>query len=542
MQKSDAPICPKCRTRRMHRNGHTGSGKVRWQCRDTDGRACYTTTNPEAEARRQDGRTAKAGGEARRVRGGFEVMEEQRFARKLKEKTKVFVITAAQNATPVDRDAWPALLQLVEHRNAELLAIPIRYKNPTSQWTASQANAEKWAKEVTPYLWNVRKALNSKITVLADVKTQPTASDPIAGYDAMTGASSAILGHTKLQLRSIATPSSRMAKIMTTSGAITVQNYTDSKTGKLGSFHHTIGAVIVEVVNRKRFHLRHVTFDRQSKSFIDLDTKYTANKVEKAPRPLALIMGDTHVDFISKSVERATFGKGGMIDTLKPRHVVYHDLLDAYSCNPHHKGNPFVAYAKSISGRGDVQAEVRRACEFVRQRTTGDIVSVIVPANHDDMLTRWIVSDDWKTSGKNMLFYLKTAARMLETTSMTERGTEFTPALPLVFPDFVDMTNIRVLKIDEPFSIANIELGMHGDRGPDGARGSIRNLRRIGIRSVFGHRHSAGIDEGATQVGTSTELSAEYTRGPSSWTNTHCWIHANGKRQLNFIIDGTWRA
>ena len=50
---------------------------------------------------------------------------------------------------------------------------------------------------------------------------------------------------------------------------------------------------------------------------------------------------------------------------------------------------------------------------------------------------------------------------------------------------------------------------MHGDKGPNGARGSIRNLRRIGIRSVIGHTHSPGIDEGCYQVGTSTRLRLE---------------------------------
>jgi hypothetical protein len=33
----------------------------------------------------------------------------------------------------------------------------------------------------------------------------------------------------------------------------------------------------------------------------------------------------------------------------------------------------------------------------------------------------------------------------------------------------------------------------------------------------------------------------EYTAGPSSWLNTHCLLHADGKRQLIHIIDGKWR-
>ena len=73
---------------------------------------------------------------------------------------------------------------------------------------------------------------------------------------------------------------------------------------------------------------------------------------------------------------------------------------------------------------------------------------------------------------------------------------------------------------------------MHGDRGPNGARGSAKNLRRIGIKSVIGHSHSPQISEGCYQVGTSSRLKLEYNEGPSGWLNTHCVIHADGKRQF----------
>src|SRR5690554_6519383 len=80
--------------------------------------------------------------------------------RDLRPDCKVFVFTAAQDGTPVHRDMWPVVQQLVKHRNAELLVGAIRYKNPTSVFSGSQQNAEWWAPEVTPYLWNQRHAIN----------------------------------------------------------------------------------------------------------------------------------------------------------------------------------------------------------------------------------------------------------------------------------------------------------------------------------------------------------------------------------------------
>ena len=77
---------------------------------------------------------------------------------------------------------------------------------------------------------------------------------------------------------------------------------------------------------------------------------------------------------------------------------------------------------------------------------------------------------------------------------------------------------------------------------PNGARGSIKNLRRVGVRVMIGHAHSPGANEGAMQVGTSSRLQLEYNHGGvSGWLHTHGLVHANGKRQLVTIINGKYR-
>jgi hypothetical protein len=490
---------------------------------------CYSTTSPNAGVvRSQNGDTAPAS-------------RPKVFKRKLKD-AKTYIITSAQNATPIHEVFWGCLRTMAKHRDAELLVIPIRYKNPTSRWTESQANAESWAEEVRPFLWNQRKVLNQNLVLLGDVKTQPTASSPLSGFDAISGASSAILGHTKLELTSISTPSNRMAKIMTTTGACTVANYTDSKAGKLGDFHHALAAVVVEIVG-KTFFLRQLNFDKTSQSFTDLETRYYEDRHERAPRALALIQGDTHTDFISKGVEKATFGKGGVVETLRPQHLIWHDLLDAYAVNPHHKGNPFNMIAKIKSGRSSAFEEVKRSCHYVKDHTPADTLSVIVPSNHNDFLRRWIVNTDWRMEPGNAEFYLRTALEMVQKTKFVpEIGTVYPSPFPMVFPQIVDTSDILILEDDESFTLAGIELSMHGDRGPNGSRGSIQNHKRLGVKSFIGHSHSPGIKEGCYQVGTSTNLKLEYTGGPSSWLNCHGVINADGKRQLLIIVDGRWRA
>jgi hypothetical protein len=300
-----------------------------------------------------------------------------------------------------------------------------------------------------------------------------------------------------------------------------------------------LSCAIVELVG-KRFHLRHVHFDKKTKSATDLNTRYLTNGYGQAPRPLAIVMGDTHVDSICPKVRAATFGKGGMIDVLKPKHIIWHDLLDGYSCNPHHEGNPFNLVAKMKGKRSSVKDEVWRAIEFVEKNTPKDALSVIVASNHDDFLRRWIIKTDWRRDPLNAQFYLDTARAMVQGTDLTQKGTEYPDPFAYWFR-LANVPDARVLDEDESFALAGIELSMHGHRGPNGSRGSIRNLRRIGVKSFIGHGHSPGIDEGCYQVGTSTHLRLEYNHGASSWLNAHGIVHADGKRQILVIVDGEWR-
>ena len=89
--------------------------------------------------------------------------------------------------------------------------------------------------------------------------------------------------------------------------------------------------------------------------------------------------------------------------------------------------------------------------------------------------------------------------------------------------------------------LCGIDHGMHGVDGPYGSRGSVRNLARLGVKTLTGHGHYKDIFEGAKRVGTGTRLRADYTRGPGSWTNADGLTNADGKGQLIDYIDGAFR-
>lgn len=455
--------------------------------------------------------------------------------------TQRYIVTSAQNATPVNADFWAVLENMSSRLSAPLMVIPVRYKNPTSLWSGSQQNAEWYDPKVRPYLWNQREPLHEHLTLLADMKIVPTASNPLSGAEALSLSSSGILAHPKIQTKAIAVPTNKMAKVLMTSGSCTISNYTDSRSGHIGDFHHSLSAVLVEK-SGDNFHVRRLHYSTKSNSVTTLGKTYYAGRGPfTADRALALVMGDTHVDFVDPAVVKATFGSGGLLDILKPKFLIWHDLLDGYSVNPHHSGNPFNAIAKSRGDLYTAKGEVFRAIDFVRAHTPPDTQSIIVPANHNDFLRRWVLSHDWKSDPDNAEFYLETALAMARGTRLTDKGAEYPDPFAYWFNQRNDMPNCRILDINESFSLGGVELALHGDKGPNGARGSIANLRRMGTKSIIGHSHSPGEDEGCTQVGTSTKLRLEYNTGPSSWLNAHANLNADEKRELIMIIDGEFQ-
>jgi hypothetical protein len=249
----------------------------------------------------------------------------QRFARKLS--GKKFIVTSAQNATPVHAEFLAVLKVAAKHLKATLVVVPVRYTNPTSMWSKQDEDQSWWDAAVVPYLYNQRKKLCPNLVLVGDVTVRPTAASPLTGFEGLTHGESCILGHARVQLKTIAVPSGRTPKIMMTTGSVTVPNFTDSKSGKLGAFHHSLAAVIIETSGRN-FRARHVYGDAKDGSFTDLDTAYTTKGTRKAPPAAGLILGDLHARNADPRVDRATFGPHGIVDALDPEFLVWHDVLD----------------------------------------------------------------------------------------------------------------------------------------------------------------------------------------------------------------------
>lgn len=457
--------------------------------------------------------------------------------RRALEQADVLVVTCAQNAAPVHRTFFAALNRYCDRRGAELAVLPIRYRNPTSPLEAKKARADdwRWPDELHQHLVGSRLT-RPGLVVFGDLRIQATAQNPLVGLESISRGENAILGHAQVAMETVPAPQRRSPAILHTTGSVSRPRYSQTKAGARGHFHHTLGALVVERGTRSRVHLRHVTGDH-SGGFFDLGWYFPPDGRPRRERPLALVTGDTHRDVVDEQVVEATYGAGGIVEETRPERLVWHDLLDFASRS--HWDDALEQVVKAITGRADVRAELERACDFIREKTPRGCQSIVVWSNHHDHLRRWVLRSDWRAEGGNAAVLLELAQAMVRGARMTRSGVEQIDPFAWWAREHGELDGVRFLGRGESLSIGGVDVSFHGHLGPSGARGSRRNLDRIGARLMIAHGHGPGIFRGVHQVGTSSRRDLAYTRGsPSSWLATHGLIGRNGKKQLVTILDG----
>jgi hypothetical protein len=102
--------------------------------------------------------------------------------------------------------------------------------------------------------------------------------------------------------------------------------------------------------------------------------------------------------------------------------------------------------------------------------------------------------------------------------------------------------NVLVPGRNESVMFAGIEHNFHGDKGPNGSRGSDLNLSKLGVKVNKAHSHAPAILGPLFSAGTTTFLDPPFTHGsPSSWLNSDILTYRNGKRTLIHYIDGRYK-
>ena len=440
-------------------------------------------------------------------------------ARKFDKTKKRFIITWAQFNTPVHKGFLKNIEAYAKFIDADIHVIAGRYRNPTSLKNPSH---EYWSADIKKYLDANRHNIHKYVSILSDVKIQPTAVNPMSSMEGMSGINSCVFGSPKVHLEVIPVLEGSKPKIMMTTGAITKKNYTDSKAGKKGDFHHTLGFVIIEIANSEHFYARQVTANSTSGEFTDLFYNVKDEEVTRINEIEAIVLGDVHVGDTDEKVMTSTMD---LLSKLKPKYTIVHDIFNGHSISHHEMKDPIKLYKREVDGTNSLKREINEMLKWVEKMKKFNLV--VVRSNHDDFVDRWISNSDWKHNIKNSVEYMQFAKILLE--GKAPKG-----IIPYVIEK--NFPEVITLGRDESFKIQNWELGVHGDVGQNGSRGSLLQFRKLNTKMVVAHYHSPERKDGALSVGTMTRLRCDYNKGASGWLHSHVIIHKDGKAQhINFI-------
>jgi transposase-like protein len=463
-----------------------------------------------------------------------------------------FILTAAQNNTPIFKQFFKNLQVFAEHVGAVLHVSRFTYnKNAYGRMsvkpTTEETQDDLWYDPaIAPYVSDTRLALAPGLDWCGELNILPTVVNPLSGLESYTGRHSSVIPHSKIALQSVASGKHEATKFLYTTGAVTQRNYIQKTAGQKAEFHHAYGALLVEVDSSGSWFCRHLNADSTG-TFYDLDVRVRRGKITTGHRVEAINWGDIHVAEIDPAVRSLAWGAGGMLDILQPKYQVMHDVLDFMARSHWDDKDPHVRFKIHVAGEDNIEREVIDVGEFLKESKRKNTLTVVVDSNHHNHLGRWLKEKNGLYDPVNADFWARLNARVLQHIRKGRGEPDYLSLALLETIEWDSLKDVRVLHEDESFIIcpdanAGIELGMHGDRGLNGARGSPRSFARMGRKANTGHTHSAGIFQGIYTAGTCSSLTPDWVHGPSSWSHSHIVTYPNGKRTIVTMWMGKWRA
>ena len=447
----------------------------------------------------------------------------------LHEDKNIFLITYCQNNTDINEELLSNMEAYASFLNAQILVIGGRYKNPTSVF--ADKPYEFWDKSVIKYLTTSRLDLHKYCTLMADVKVQTSASNPLSTLEGLTHENSCIVGSPRIIFKMLPVLEGCKPKAMLTTGALSKPNYVDSKIGKVAEFQHVYGFAIVEVKDDDVFYFRQVT-SASDGSFNDLYYHVSNGIVNRNNSISAVTFGDLHY---GSTDERVMANMDSLLSKLVPEHVFLHDVFDGYSINVHEQKDGCIQYFKESRGLNSLDKEIKGMLDYLEYFTKFKKV-LIVRSNHDLFLDRYIKDTQWQknTTPKNSLIQNKLTTLLLE--QYETNGYEAIGLIPALikqrFPQFI------TLGLNQSYKVKGWEGANHGFLGNSGTKGSINQFRQLNTKLIIGHFHTPSRYENVAAVGTCTKLRLGYNVSASNWLQSSIITHNDGKIQhINFIED-----
>ena len=441
---------------------------------------------------------------------------------------KYKLITWGQNNTIAHKGLiknMEAYRDFLGDENCEIIVIAGRYNNFNT--LNGQKEDEYWDKSIEKYLCATNCELNKNIQMRGDIKIVPTNLNPINSLESLSNNESLIVGHPTWHLKALPVIDPEKPKLILTTGACTIENYSQSLSGKKGEFNHSLGFVIVEIKDENTFFVRQVSAVKKTGEFTDLYYNVKNGEVKRTNEIEGIVLGDLHISEICEKTINATLNV--LMEKLKPKTVVCHDIFSAYSINVHDSKNIFVSHRKEVENTNNLQAEIEQMLDWLENLNNKGYDVVIVRSNHDDMVDRWL-RGDWRSQPT-----LKNSEKYMEYSLLTLQGKAENGIIPYVinerFPKF------KCLNRNESYTVGGFEVSQHADVGPNGSKGGgVNQFKKLSTKIIFGHTHSPARALGAINVGTNTKLRLDYTNGFSSWVNSQVIINKETKKAQNILF------
>lgn len=438
--------------------------------------------------------------------------------KRLEKDKQTFIITWAQNSTQVHENLWKNIQAYSKHLDAAIHVIAGKYNGAEQVWDS----------KVKPYLDANRHNVHKYLQILSDVPIQPTASTPLSGLNGFSGLESCVVGHPRQHLKSLPVLEGYPHKLLLSTGAVTLPNYTASKVGKKGEFHHMFGFILVEL-DGENFHIRQINAD-DAGNFYNLYDRVIDGEVKNNEEGITTaILGDVHVRHNDPIVTDLAFK---LIEDLKPDHVIVHDIAEMESILHWDLKDPFKLLEKEESGADDLEQEINEVFDWLEEHKQYNLV--LVRSNHDDMLDRWLQSTDWRKSPNKKMY--------LRLSNIIAEGGEKVRMLGIL-PHMINERfkgEITTLSLDDSFRVLGWELALHGHLGANGSRGGHIQFKNLNTKNIVGHGHHPHREDGHIMVGTLTHLRVGFNRGASNWMNSLGVIYPDSKAQLIHFVKGKY--
>ena len=463
-----------------------------------------------------------------------------------------WLVTAAQDETQISEPFWKNLQAYAAHIGAQIKVAGFTYNKSLFEDHASRTAV--FAEGVREFMVHEDEYLGP-LLFAAKMNILPTAVRPLSGLETYSRGAWAIFPHAKRQLLSVPALSDNHPAMVMTSGTCTIPNYIEKKAGLKAEFHHTIGATIVEVDDMNRVFCRQIDAGRDG-SIQDLDVLVRNGEVFEGQTVEQISWGDIHREKLDPVVAMTAWGldietgevtdaENSMFYKLRPRHQAFHDLLDFQARNHHRRGDHHFMFQMLRDGTDRVEDGLKACAAFLRATAADWCKSVVVASNHNDALPRWLREADPREDPANLRIWCHLNDKFYQ--AMEDGNEEFDVVQYAMSQyDEIGLADIAFVPRNGSYVVCQehggIETALHGDQGPNGARGTATSMIKVATRMNIGHAHSAAILDGVYVAGLCGLMDQGYNSGPSGWTHTQIVTYPNSKRTLVTFIDGKYRA